>query len=58
MSNIEINNCVYRTHPVYNLYAASENGDIINIVKQVPMSGVKNHTGYSLYMVRKHGQNG
>ena len=34
MSNIEINNCVYKVHPVYNLYASDGNGNIIHLVKQ------------------------
>ena len=33
MIKIEINDCVYKTHPKYNLYAASEDGNIIHIVK-------------------------
>ena len=41
MSNIEINNCVYKVHPVYNLYASDENGNIIHLVKQVPSIGQK-----------------
>ena len=58
MSNIEINNCVYKVHPVYNLYASDENGNIIHLVKQVPSTGTKKKNGYMLCMVRKHGQNG
>ena len=58
MSNIEINNCVYKVHPVYNLYASDENGNIIHIVKQVPCTGNKQKNGYLCHMVRKHGQNG
>ena len=41
MSNIKINNCVYKVHPVYNLYASDENGNIIHLVKQVPLTGTK-----------------
>ena len=41
MSNIEINNCVYKVHPVYNLYASDENGNIIHLVKQVSFTGTK-----------------
>ena len=41
MSNIEINNSVYKVHPVYNLYASDENGNIIHVVKQVPYTGNK-----------------
>ena len=58
MSNIEINNCVYKVHPVYNLYASDKNGNIIHLVKQVPSIGQKHKSGYMLCMVRKHGQNG
>ena len=58
MSNIEINNCVYKVHPVYNLYASDENGNIIHLVKQVPFAGQKQKSGYMLCMVRKHRQNG
>ena len=58
MSNIKINNCVYKVHPVYNLYASDENGNIINLVKQVPFSGRKQKSGYLKHGVRKHGQNG
>ena len=58
MSNIEINDCVYKVHPVYNLYASDKNGNIIHLVKQVPSKGRKHKNGYLLCMVRKHGQNG
>ena len=58
MSNIQINDCVYKVHPVYNLYASDENGNIIHVVKQVPYTGNKQKNGYLCHMVRKHGQNG
>ena len=58
MSNIKINNCVYKVHPVYNLYASDGNGNIIHLVKQVPSTGQKHKNGYLFCMVRKHGQNG
>ena len=58
MNKIEINNCVYKVHPVYNLYASDENGNIIHLVKQVPSIGQKHKSGYLMCMVRKHGQNG
>ena len=58
MSNIETNNCVYKVHPVYNLYASDGNGNIIHLVKQVPFTGQKRKNGYLFCMVRKHGQNG
>ena len=41
MDKIEIKNCVYKVHPVYNLYASDENGNIIHMVKQVPFIGKK-----------------
>ena len=58
MKNIVINDCVWKTHPVYNLYAANENGEIIHIVKQVPTKGACNGRGYLNCTVRKYGQNG
>ena len=58
MNKIEIENCVYKVHPVYNLYASDENGNIIHLVRQVPSPGQKHKSGYSFCMVRKHGQNG
>ena len=58
MSNIKINHCVYKVHPVYNLYASDENGNIIHLVRQVPSPGQKHKSGYLVCMVRKHGQNG
>ena len=58
MEKIEINNCVYKLHPVYDLYASNEAGKVINIVKKCPMTGTKNHNGYNMCAVRKHGQKG
>ena len=58
MNKIEIENCVYKVHPVYNLYASDGNGNIIHLVKQVPSTGQKRKNGYLFCMVRKHGQNG
>ena len=57
MSNIERNKCVYKVHPQYNLYAASEDAQIIHIVKQTPMKGNKTNNGYMKCMVRKQGHN-
>ena len=34
MSNIEIKNCIFKVHPVYDLYAADEAGNVVNIVKK------------------------
>ena len=57
MSKIEINQCVYNVHPVYDLYASDENGNIIHIIKKVPTKGVKNiYNGYMHCGVRKHAQ--
>ena len=39
MTTITIDNCVYFVHPVYNLYASSEDGKIIHIIKKVPTNG-------------------
>ena len=58
MSKIEINDCVYNIHPVYNLYSASKDGEIVHIVKQIPNKGFKIKDGYLMCSVRKHGQNG
>ena len=58
MTNIEINNCVYKVHPVFNLNASDKNGNIIHLVRQVPNLGQKHKSGYLVCMVRKHGQNG
>ena len=58
MNKIEIENYVYKVHPVYNLYASDGNGNIIHLVRQVPSPGQKHKNGYLFCMVRKHGQNG
>ena len=58
MNKIEIENCVYKVHPVYNLYASDGNGNIIHLVRQVPSIGQKHKSGYLMCVVRKHGQNG
>ena len=58
MTGITINNCVYFVKPIYNLYAASEDGSFINIVKRVPNIGRKSNTGYLCCNIRKHGQRG
>ena len=58
MIKITINECVYSVHPVYNLYASDENGNVINIIKKVPKKGMKNNSGYMLCGVRKHAQTG
>ena len=58
MSKIIIDNRAYHIHPIYNLYAASKDGNVIHIVKRVPHSGTKNGGGYMNVMVRKHGESG
>lgn len=58
MTKITIEDCVYSVHPIYDLYAGSEDGYVINIIKKVPMNGVKCNRGYMLCNVRKHGQSG
>lgn len=52
---IAIKECVYNVHPVYNLYAASEDGQIIHIVKQFPNIRRKQFTGYRRCCIRRHG---
>ena len=56
MSKIQIKKCVYNIHPVYDLYAADENGNIINIVKKVPMKWHGRCDGYLQCCVRKYAQ--
>ena len=58
MSKIEINECVYNIHPIYDLYASDKNGNVISIVKKVPTKGVKHVSGYLYCCVRKHAQKG
>ena len=55
MSKIEINQCVYSVHPVYDLYASDENGNIIHIIKKIPTKGNKNQNGYMIHGIRKYG---
>ena len=55
MTTITINKRVYSIHPIYDLYASDEDGNIINIIKKVPHKGNKNHIGYLNVSVRKHG---
>jgi len=58
MTTITINGCVHNVHPIYDLYASSENGNVISIIKKVPHGGNKTHRGYLNFGVRKHGQSG
>ena len=45
MTKITIDDCVFSVHPVYDLYAASEDGNVINIIKKIPIKGNKNRNG-------------
>ena len=56
MIKITINECVYSVHPIYNLYASSEDGNVIHIIKQVPNKGKKKYDGYMRFSIRKHGE--
>ena len=58
MTKIEINDCVYNIHPIYDLYGANDDGYIINIIRKIPIKGNCNHRGYMMCNVRKHAQNG
>ena len=51
-------NCVYKVHPVYDLYAANEAGDVINIVKKDILKGQKKNNGYMACTIRKYAQRG
>ena len=54
MTTITINDCVYKTHPIYDLYAASKEGYMIHIIKRVPLKGNMTSSGYFDYSVRKY----
>ena len=58
MTKITIDERVYFVHPVYDLYAADCDGNIINIIKRVPYRANKKNNGYLKCIVRKHGQPG
>ena len=58
MTTITINECVYYVHPIYDLYAGSKDGTLINIIKKIPIQGKRQHNGYLNVCVRKHGQSG
>ena len=58
MNTIGINDCVYKVHPVFNLYASDANGNIIHLIKQEPFKGTRKKNGYMICMVRRHRQNG
>ena len=58
MKIIYIQDCAFTFHSVYDLYAASEDGRIVHIIKQIPHLGDKDKTGLIYFNVRKHGQPG
>ena len=58
MTTITIEKCVFSIHPIYDLYAADSDGNVINIIKRVPHKGNKNYEGYLKCGVRKHCQSG
>ena len=41
MMKISINDRVFSCHPVYDLYAGSEDGKVINIIKRYPAKGIR-----------------
>ena len=45
MKIIYIQDCAFTFHSVYDLYAASEDGRIVHIIKQIPHLGDKDKTG-------------
>ena len=53
---IEISNKKYLIHPVYDLYAASDDGSIINVDNKIPSKGHKSCNGYMKCLVRKNDQ--
>jgi len=61
LNNIEqdkiiINGKSFNIHPVYNLYASSEDGYIIHVVRRIPLKGFLNNAGYKSIYVRKCGE--
>ncbi|CAH3186029.1 unnamed protein product, partial [Porites evermanni] len=50
-----INECVYKIHPIFNMYAAFKDGQIIHNIKQVQNAGNTNHNGYMAFTIRKYG---
>ena len=54
MTTVVINNCVFSCHPIYDLYAASKDGNVINIIKRIPHKGNKTNRGYLNISIRKY----
>lgn len=55
---IEFDNCVYMTHPLYDLYASDEKANIIHINKKILSRGNQAHNGYFKISVRGYCQSG
>lgn len=55
MKIIEVDECVYHIHPVYDLYAADKDGNVINTNRKVPLMSRKKTSGYVTCSVRKYG---
>ena len=53
MNTITIDNIVYNIHPTYKSYAASEHGDIVNIIEQKPLKFSKLYSGHSCFEMKK-----
>ena len=56
MTEIIVNNCVYKTHPIYTQYAISRDGYVIHIKKRVPYKGNENDMGYLIQTVYQIGR--
>ena len=56
MMSIKISDRNYLIHPVYDLYAASDDGSIINVENKIPSKGDKSCNGYMKCLVRKNSQ--
>ena len=52
---IVIEKCIYKVHPVYDLYAANEEGKVIHLARKEPL-GRKKYNGYMICNVKKFKQ--
>ena len=52
---IEKENCVYKVHPVYDLYVANKEGKVIHLARKEPI-GQKQRNGYIMCVVKKYKQ--
>ena len=53
MNTITIDNIVYNIHPTYKSYAASEHGDIVNIIERKPFEFRKLYSGHLSFEIKK-----